>query len=259
MELLSRGAWGADPESLPGQAMTLPARELWLHHTVTAVTDDPIADMKTVEAVGLRRFGIISYSWCIHPSGVVLEGAGVRRGAHTERRNSTSFGVAWIGNYDERIPKVQQIDATRRLVAWLIREGHLKPGTYPTGGHRDLAATRCPGDRLYAILDDLRVRWVEPSPAPRPPVVTDYPDEEDDMRRYDLEIALDGGGNGWGMVDVAFERVVSLIAHGPYPPADGYWYVPVLGRQDRDGKTVVTATEGPAGGKVLVSVWTLGA
>jgi hypothetical protein len=97
---------------------------------------------------------------------------------------------------------------------------------------------------------------------PRPAAVhfTDYAAGEDEMRRYDIQIALDDQGRGHlpSPLDVPADRVVSLVAHGPYPPDDGYWNTPVVGRQARDNGTMVTATEGPPNGTVLIAVWVLG-
>lgn len=156
--IVGRAEWGAR-YPLPKDPMVLPARALYLHHTVTPVTPHPYADMRLVEDVGARRFGHISYSYVVHPDGTVMEGCGLRRGAHTEGRNSTSFGVALIGNYDERNPTVWQMDGVRALVAHLITAGALRYGVYPTGGHRDVKATACPGAKAYRLLDLMRLPW----------------------------------------------------------------------------------------------------
>lgn len=158
MRIVTRDDWQADPASAPKHRMRLPAIEVFVHHSVTPVSSNPGKDMRVVEAVGLKRFGQFSYSYCIHPEGVILEGAGLGRGAHTRGRNSTSFGVCWLGDYEERPVKMQQVDATRWLVAWLVDQGHLRLSA-PLRGHRDVAATACPGRNLYAVLDDLRVPW----------------------------------------------------------------------------------------------------
>jgi hypothetical protein len=142
--------------------MILPATAAWLHHSVTEPTGNPAADMRLIEKIGMDRFGQFSYSYCVHPSGTVLEGCGDRVGAHTAGKNSTSFGICWMGDYTTRLPKVQQIDATRELIAELILKKWLRKGIYPTGGHRDVQRTVCPGDKLYAILGDLRVPWTGP-------------------------------------------------------------------------------------------------
>lgn len=166
MRLVTVAQWGARVSQLPTRNMKLPAKELWLHHSVTAVTDDPTADMKVIERVGISRFGHISYSYAVHPHGTVLEGAGTKVGAHTAGRNSTSFGVVWIGDYDHRTPTKEQVQATRELIDHLIRQKLLKPGAYPTGGHRDVkgAATACPGANAHQLLGELRVPWVELPP-----------------------------------------------------------------------------------------------
>jgi peptidoglycan recognition protein len=159
LNIIARAEWGAKSLSLPATPMRLPATEVWLHHSVTPVTGDPILDVKMVENVGIKRFKQMSYSYLVHPhDGEIFEGAGLRRGAHTAQRNSTSFGICWIGNYDERVPKVQQLDSTRWLIHHLTAQGHLTPGA-DIRGHRDVFATACPGSKLYAMLDVIRHPW----------------------------------------------------------------------------------------------------
>lgn len=139
--------------------MRLPATQLFVHHTVTNPTGDIYADMRTIEKIGLQRFGQFPYSYVVHShNGEILEGCGLRRGAHTAQRNSTSFGVAWVGDYNERTPKVSQLDATRQLINYLWRNGWLTPGA-DIMGHRDVMATACPGNKLYAVLDVIRHPW----------------------------------------------------------------------------------------------------
>lgn len=93
-----------------------------------------------------------------------------------------------------------------------------------------------------------------------PPTVTahSYPGGEDMLTRHDVDVpALDGQGRGWVELDLPADRVVSIVVNGPYPPVDGYWALPAVGRQDRGGRTVVTLTEGTPGEHVIVSVWAL--
>jgi hypothetical protein len=86
----------------------------------------------------------------------------------------------------------------------------------------------------------------------------DFPGGEDMLVRHDYDVAkLDERGNGWLELDLRPDQVVSLVVNGSYPPADGYWNLPVLGRQDRAGKTVVTITEGPPSSPLRFSVWAL--
>lgn len=166
--IISRSVWGARPASLPAVPMRLPATQVFIHHSVTPVTDDPYRDMRTIEAVGEERFGQFSYSYCVHPrDGEILEGCGVLRGAHTAERNSTAFGICWIGNYNERAPKIQQIEATRWLIHELTDRGQLVPGA-DVVGHRDVYSTACPGSALYKLLPVIRIPWEGPMPADDP-------------------------------------------------------------------------------------------
>jgi hypothetical protein len=86
----------------------------------------------------------------------VFEGCGLWVGAHTAGRNSTSFGVSHVGNYETQTPTDIELRAHGALIAALKTEKALRMGAYPTGGHRDTKATACPGARLYAHLDDIR-------------------------------------------------------------------------------------------------------
>lgn len=164
MDIIPRPDWGASSKSLPSAQMRLPATQVFIHHSVTPVTGDPAADMRLIETVGLQRFSQFSYSYCIHPrDGEILEGCGLRRGAHTAQRNSTVFGICWVGNYEERGPKIQQVEATRWLINDLTEKGYLLPGA-DIHGHRDVYSTACPGSKLYALLDVIRVPWEGPMP-----------------------------------------------------------------------------------------------
>lgn len=174
MDIIPRAEWGAVKEAARPK-MKLPAREVWLHHTVTGVTTDPFRDMRQVQLVGIQRFGYISYSYCVHPSGDVLEGQGLRVGAHTKNRNSTSFGISLIGNYNDRPMLDVQVEAVRQLIDWLSDAGHLRRGVYPTGGHRDLMDTACPGNHAYARMGELRLPWEPKEPLPEGVVVANAP------------------------------------------------------------------------------------
>ena len=157
--IVARSVWGASVASLPTTPMRLPATQVFIHHTTSIVGKDPYRNMRAVEGIGLQRFGQFSYSYCVDPNdGMLLEGCGLKRGAHTIRRNSTAFGIAWIGNYEERSPKMQQLESTRWLINHLIEAGHLIPGA-DVLGHRDVASTACPGNKLYALLDAIRHPW----------------------------------------------------------------------------------------------------
>ena len=149
--VVPRRTWGA---SAPlGPPMPMPARDVYVHHSVTVATANPHADMRAIERVGVARFGQMSYSYAIHPDGTIMEGAGLTVGAHTLHHNWHGFGIVLIGNYDRQTPTGAQGVALVSLVAHLNRAGALADG-YTMAGHRKVKATACPGanvpDRLVA-------------------------------------------------------------------------------------------------------------
>ena len=151
MTMLSRVEWGM-PGPLGPRMST--SRGVWLHHSVTKATKNPVTDAKVIANIGIARFGRLSYSFIIHPDGTILEGQNGHVGAHTRGQNSTSQAICCVGNF-EKDPVTPEMVAAIRL---LVRDfGPL------LGGHRDApgAATACPGRNLYARLPELAV----PAPA----------------------------------------------------------------------------------------------
>lgn len=149
MKYLSRAQWGA--KAPLGRKMARPVGTVYIHHSVTSPTNDPINDARAIERVGIQRFGIMSYSYLIHPDGTVIEGAGDTLGAHTGGYNSTSLGVCFIGNFVAVAPTEAALNASVELIKWLVSTGRVKkdPVIKP---HRSVKATACPGDQLNALI-----------------------------------------------------------------------------------------------------------
>lgn len=154
LRVIPRHEWG--PRAPLGPPMTLPVGEANLHHSVTALTADPLADMRAIERIGIERFGIFSYSWAYHrPSRSLLTGAGDTIGAHTAGRNSRSLGLVLIGNYDVHPLDDIAVQDLGEALRWLVHTGRLTPD-FVLRGHRDHKATACPGKHAYARLGDIR-------------------------------------------------------------------------------------------------------
>ncbi len=158
----TRKQWGATAPL--GPAMRLPATTVYVHHSVTLATDhdeflestdDPDADMRRIERVGIERFGRFSYSFAYHPSGVELVGAGLTVGAHTGGYNSTTLGLVLIGNYSLYAPTGPQLVAMARRIRKLREDGSLAPRC-PIYPHQRVKQTECPGKFMVPKLDTLR-------------------------------------------------------------------------------------------------------
>ena len=127
------------------------------------------AAMRNLEAIGYDRFKTsVSYPFVIAPTGEVGEGAGWTRGSHTARRNSTATAIAFIGNFENDSPTPEAMDAFVTLVLRSIKSGHLVEDV-AIQGDRDVSATLCPGENLYAMLPELRTRIAE-GVSPTPPL-----------------------------------------------------------------------------------------
>jgi hypothetical protein len=193
--VVSRAQWGAD-ESLRFDASGNetfpptyhPAQKLTVHHTDTANGDpDPAATVRAIyryHAVD-RGFGDIGYHFLVAEDGRVFEGrwsgtdgdpahdaAGdVVTAAHVGGWNSGNVGVALLGTLTSQPPTTSARSSLESLLADLAGRHRIDPqgdGTYTnpvngatwTGpnipGHRDFAATECPGGALYAQLPSIR-------------------------------------------------------------------------------------------------------
>lgn len=157
MRIIPRHEWGA--RAPLGPPMTLPVAEANLHHSMSQLTSDPLADMRAVERIGVQRFGRFSYSFAYHrPSRSLLVGAGDTIGAHTAGRNSRSLGLVLIGNYDTLPLDDIAVQDLGEALRWLVHTGRLRPD-FVLRGHRDHKATACPGKHAYARLGDIRAAY----------------------------------------------------------------------------------------------------
>jgi peptidoglycan hydrolase-like amidase/archaellum component FlaG (FlaF/FlaG flagellin family) len=159
-----------------GQAYTWPLQypdkvsKFIVHHTATVSNlENPkqaIRDTYYYHAV-TRGWGDIGYNYIIDTNGNIYEGRfggeGVV-GAHAGLANTGTIGISVLGNYEENaVPKKVQ-DAIAKLIAAKSKIHNIDPkgkstfrGEYTNNvlGHRDVAATACPGKNLYALLPQI--------------------------------------------------------------------------------------------------------
>lgn len=203
MRIIPRGTWGM-PGPLGPARVRLPARRLYVHHSVTPARDG-FAAVRQVARIGVARFGRASYSWAITPDGSVYEMQAGWIGAHTGGQNSTTLGVVAVGDF--HTPPPIGSDPTPQLAAaigdlhrHLIAIGMLVPDA-PLVAHRDApgAATACCGDRLVALLPDIRAGQT-PTPAPAIPEAA-MRDGSIHQRDSDRSVWLLWAGRRWHLRD----------------------------------------------------------
>jgi hypothetical protein len=133
-----------------------------VHHSVTRLTGDAIADARTVENVIYKRggFSMIAYSYLSHPDGTILEGrsSDYRNGANRNDKggrfaNSNTISVCCIGDYrTDRITQPQQ-QSFAQLMSDLRRDGIITVDAELLA-HRDLAYTQCPAGAYEQLLTE---------------------------------------------------------------------------------------------------------
>lgn len=196
--IVTRRQWGADESLRRGRADFHPVRKFVVHHTATANHEgDPAGRMRSIYHSHLARrsddgepWEDIGYNFVIDEQGRVYEGRRARdyaagethdgedhyergvRGAHAGDTNGGTVGIAIVGTYHGRRPTSASLDSLVEVIAWkasrhaldpLAREPYTRDdGTtvaIPTiVGHRDVAATACPGDAAAALLPEIRER-----------------------------------------------------------------------------------------------------
>jgi len=97
----------------------------------------------------------IGYHVVIENDGKIKLGRYIlKRGAHVQGDNEGTIGICVCGNYNKRTITEVVFDS---LLTWLVSVRNCF-GEIEILGHRDFAKTSCPGDYLYVLLPDLRVR-----------------------------------------------------------------------------------------------------
>ncbi len=98
-----------------------------------------------------RRWAAIGYHYLVGKNGHVYEGRPVHyQGAHVSGANEHNVGISVIGDFMTKAPSGKQLSALRAFVD--DQRVRFKVSRAKVYGHRDLGASECPGNALYAWL-----------------------------------------------------------------------------------------------------------
>ncbi len=115
----------------------------------------------------VKPWSDIGYHFLIDGSGRVIQGRPTDlRGSHVANANRGNIGIALMGDFNNQRPTPAQIESLRRLTAFLAAKYEIEvmnPGAFT--GHSHYNRTDCPGDRLNALLDVLRIEIASRSKA----------------------------------------------------------------------------------------------
>ena len=185
---VSRADWGASqcmPRNSPDHGEV---NAVNVHHTVSLNDYTPAEAPQIVLAIcryhrNSNGWSDIGYNALVDKFGTIYEGraGGLDQavvGAQAQGFNSTTAGIANIGDYSSVEASQESLAATADYIRWklgvhgqplsgpvTIRSSGGSASRYPAGanarlqrvnGHRDVGKTACPGDELYGQLDQIR-------------------------------------------------------------------------------------------------------
>ncbi|EDW06180.1 peptidoglycan-recognition protein SA [Drosophila mojavensis] len=150
--------WGGKPaRSLNYQLR--PIRYVVIHHTVTAECSgfvecaEILQGMQAYHQTQLDYYDI-GYNFLIGNDGLVYEGTGWGvRGSHTYGYNANGTGIAFIGNFVDKLPSAAALDACRKLLECGVKLGELSED-YSLIGASQVTSTMSPGLTLYNEIQE---------------------------------------------------------------------------------------------------------
>jgi LysM repeat protein len=158
-KLVPRSAWTDKPVGsnnvLLGQVNRITVHHTDEHGPMAALPDTEV--IRRIERYHRedRKWAAIGYHYLVGKSGIIYEGRPIRyQGAHTSQNNSNNLGVSMIGDYSKNPPNAKQARALAAFLDDCRARYHLPKSKI--FGHRELRATLCPGDALFAWLKNYR-------------------------------------------------------------------------------------------------------
>ncbi|XVQ10957.1 peptidoglycan recognition protein family protein [Spirillospora sp. CA-255316] len=168
----TRAQWKAAPPRRRAKVLSTAPDRIVVHHTATPNSKDHSVAHAYALSRQIQRFHMHTRGWddtgqqlTISRGGHVMEGrngslAAIRAGRHVVgaqslHHNSHTIGIENEGTYSRAAVPGRLWSSLVETCAWLCTEYRLDPFRAIVG-HRDLVATDCPGDVLYARLPELR-------------------------------------------------------------------------------------------------------
>ena len=242
--IVPRSGWGAAdcrPRRPPSYGVVKAA---FIHHTVNA------NDYSRAQAPGVvlgiclfhrnsNGWDDIGYNFLVDKYGTIYEGraGGVDRpvvGAQAQGYNAQSTGIAQIGTFISVGQTQAALQSTARLLRWKLpisgvqTYGHTtlisaggSDNNHPAGahvrvnrisGHRDVDATECPGDALYAQLPQLRRMVGNLGPGGATPTLSLHLSPK--VASYGRTVRIFGSLRSASRAPVAFARVQAQSHRG---------------------------------------------
>ncbi|MDQ7774337.1 MAG: N-acetylmuramoyl-L-alanine amidase [Elusimicrobiales bacterium] len=159
--LVRRAEWNAVPPKEDYEGHT-PAR-ITFHHTAgrkPASVQAAYAEVLFIQDYHMngKKWNDIGYHFLVDPFGTIFEGRPVGVvGAHVLYKNPNNIGISVLGNYHPPVshqPEFASMNSLIAVGAYIARTYSIPRAEF--FGHRDIGASSCPGDLLYAYKETLR-------------------------------------------------------------------------------------------------------
>jgi N-acetylmuramoyl-L-alanine amidase/Secretion system C-terminal sorting domain len=168
------------PKELPVQTTT---KHIIVHHAAgsNSATNytDVVRNIYTFHT-GTNGWNDVGYNFLIAQDGTIYEGRDGQNimdgdnvlGAHFCGQNTGTMGICLLGDYMTAQPTDKSLESLAKLMAWKLKKEKIEPlstGLHVASGrnlknisaHRDgSCATDCPGNNLYAKLEQIRQNTV---------------------------------------------------------------------------------------------------
>lgn len=154
LPVLEKAAWSDTPDGV-GFRVQNQIDAITIHHTAVVLQDNRNAPDRFRQHEAYHRsqgWPDIAYHLLIDRNGNVYEGRPLWAigDTFTNYDPTGHFLPALEGDFDNQAPTEAQVLTLATVVAWAINHYGLRFSVVK--GHRDLAATSCPGDALYNII-----------------------------------------------------------------------------------------------------------
>jgi hypothetical protein len=154
-QVICRDAWGALPVAGDFDQHTI--EQITVHHTAVLLDDNgagPGRVRQHQEYHQSRGWPDLAYHYVIDAGGNIYEGRPVDAvgDTGTDYDPTGHLLVCCEGDFNQQEITPAQYESLVQILAWGANEFGVDPAAIQ--GHRDLAATSCPGDTLYALIAD---------------------------------------------------------------------------------------------------------
>jgi hypothetical protein len=169
------------PKELPVKSTV---KHIIVHHAAGSNTNtnytDVVRNIYTFHT-GTNGWNDVGYNFLIAQDGTIYEGRDGQNvmdgdnvvGAHFCSQNTGTMGICLLGDYMTAQPTDKSLESLAKLIAWKMKKESLEPlakGLHAASGktlnnisaHRDgSCSTDCPGDNLYAKLEQIRQKTIQ--------------------------------------------------------------------------------------------------